>query len=247
MDSTNAAAERAAQAGAPEGTCIVAQTQTAGRGRLGRRWHSPRGGLWLSVVLRPRAACASANPGMLSIVAGVAAAEAIRATTSLPARVKWPNDVIVAGRKVCGVLVEGRWRGSALEWVVVGIGINVCVDLGGLPPEVRANAGTLLAPSDPAAPFVLESLLACLLSRLEAAYHDFLSGGFSGILERARQHCSTLGQRVVVTGRGAPIEGLALDIGPDGALVVRTAFGDVRVSSGEVSIRVQTPGGGPAG
>lgn len=235
VDSTNAVATRLAEDGAPEGTCVVAETQSAGRGRLGRRWHSPPGGLWLSVVLRPK--IAPENTGKLSLVAGVAATQAIRQAAKLSAMTKWPNDVVVAGKKVCGVLVEGRWRGGASDFLVAGFGINVAVDLATLPLDVRATAGSLLGPHDPHAPALREALLASLLEKLETLYREFLSGGFSGILEKARLYSDTLGRQVVATGSGESIHGVAVDIDSEAALVVRTPSGDVRVVSGEVSIR----------
>lgn len=236
VDSTNAVARRLAERRAPEGTCIVAETQSAGRGRLGREWHSPPGGLWLSVVLRPK--LAARDIGKLSLVAGVAATEAIREVVRLPAMTKWPNDVVVAGKKVCGVLVEGRWQGETADFLVAGIGINVAIDLAALPPDVRATAGTLLEPRDPAdALAVREALLGSLLKKLETSYRRFLSGGFSGILEKARLYSDTLGRQVVAAGSDARIQGTAVGIASDAALIVRTPSGDVRVVSGDVTIR----------
>ncbi|MEW6227632.1 MAG: biotin--[acetyl-CoA-carboxylase] ligase [Bacillota bacterium] len=235
VDSTNAVARRLAECGAPEGTCIVAGTQSAGRGRLGREWHSPPGGLWLSVILRPRVA--PRDIGKLSLVAGVAATEAIREVVRLPAMTKWPNDVVVAGKKVCGVLVEGRWQGGIADFLVAGIGINVAIDLAALPPGVRAAAGTLLEPRDPNALAVREALLGSLLKELETFYRRFLSGDFSGILEKARLYSDTLGRQVVAAGSDARIQGTAVDIDSDAALIVRTPLGDVRVVSGDVTIR----------
>ncbi len=236
VDSTNAVARRLAESGAPEGTCVVAETQTAGQGRQGRVWHSPPGGLWVSVVLRPRS-LGPPEVARLSLTAGVAAVEAIREVTGLVAMSKWPNDVVVSGKKVCGILAEGRWQGETVEFLVIGVGINVAIDLGGLPPEVRASAGALLEPDAPDAFAVRERLLSSLLGKLESHYQLLLSGGFSGILENARLYSDTLGREVVVTGQGAPIRGTAVDLDPDAALIVRAASGDVRVISGEVSVR----------
>lgn len=243
VDSTNAVARRLAEAGAPEGTCVVAETQTAGRGRMGRTWHSPPGGLWFSVVLRPHVV--SRDIGKLSLVTGVAVVEAVREATGLLAMMKWPNDVAVHGKKVCGVLVEGRWRGEAVDYIVEGIGINVAVDLLALPPEVRTSAGTLVPPGHPGAAALRERLLALVLEKLGLVYRGFLSGGFLDILEKARLYSDTLGRDVEAACPGGPVRGTALDIDGDGALVVRTFAGDVRVVSGDVSVRCA--GGGYSG
>ncbi|MGE5584855.1 MAG: biotin--[acetyl-CoA-carboxylase] ligase [Bacillota bacterium] len=243
VDSTNAVARRMAEAGAPEGTCVVAETQTAGRGRMGRTWHSPPGGLWLSVVLRPTVA--PRDVGKLALVTGVAVTEAIRKATSLPAKMKWPNDVVVRGRKVSGILVEGRWRGEAVDYIVEGIGINVAVDIAGLPQDIQATAGTLVPPCGQGALALRERLLALVLEELGVLYRRFLSGRFLGILEKARLYSDTLGREVEAACPGGPVLGTAVDIDADGALVIRTSSGDVRMVSGDVSVR--SAGGGYSG
>ncbi|MBC7083886.1 MAG: biotin--[acetyl-CoA-carboxylase] ligase [Firmicutes bacterium] len=235
VDSTNAVARRMAEAGAPEGTCVVAETQTGGRGRMGRTWHSPPGGLWFSVVLRP--AVLPRDIGKLSLVTGVAVTEGIREATPLPAMMKWPNDVVVQGKKVCGILVEGRWRGETVDYIVDGIGINVAVDIANLPPEVQAVAGTLIPPRNPGAAALRERLLALVLGKLGLLYRRFLSGGFLDILEKARLYSDTLGREVEAACPWGLVRGTAVSIDADGALVIRTSSGDVRMVSGDVSVR----------
>ncbi|MDI6638037.1 MAG: biotin--[acetyl-CoA-carboxylase] ligase [Bacillota bacterium] len=235
VDSTNAVARRMAEAGAPEGTCVVAETQTGGRGRMGRTWHSPPGGLWFSVVLRP--AVLPRDIGKLSLVTGVAVTETIREATPLPAMMKWPNDVVVQGKKVCGILVEGRWRDETVDYIVDGIGINVAVDIANLPPEVQAIAGTLVPPRNPGAAALRERLLELVLEKLGLLYRRFLSGGFLEILEKARVYSDTLGREIEAACPGGLVRGTAVGIDEDGALVIRTPSGDVRVVSGDVSVR----------
>lgn len=246
VDSTNDVAKRMAEAGAPEGTCVVAEVQSGGRGRMGRVWYSPKGGMWLSTVLRP--ALPPREVGKLSLVTGVAVTEAIREAARLPAMMKWPNDVVVHGRKVGGILVESRWTGETLDYVVDGIGVNVAVDTAALPPEVRCVAGTLVPPSDPEGAGLRERLLEVVLDKLGLFYRRFLSGEFLEILEKARVYSDTLGREVEVEAAcpgGRLLRGTAVAIDADGALVVETSSGDVRVLSGDVTVR--RAGGGYSG
>lgn len=243
VESTNTIAINLASTGASEGTCIIAETQSAGRGRRGRVWHSPSGGLWLSILLRPR--IQSPDVGWLSLMAGVAVSSAIRDTFRLPAVVKWPNDVLVSGKKVCGILPETRFIGDEMDFAVVGIGVNVAIDIDLLPPEAQKTSATLVSPNHPCAIEAREALTVSLLDNFILLYRKFLSEGFLGILERVRESCDTLGREVTVSRLGAPIQGIAVDIDADAGLIIRTESGkDVHVMSGEVSIRV--PGAGYA-
>jgi len=236
VDSTNEVAKRMADAGAPEGTCVVAEVQTAGRGRMGRVWHSPKGGMWLSTVLRP--ALPPRDAGKLSLVTGVAVTQAVREVAGLPAMMKWPNDVVLHGRKVGGILVESKWTGETLDYIVDGIGVNVAVDVAALPPEARCIAGTLVPPSDPEGASLRERLLEAILDKLGLFYRQFLSAGFLGILEKARVYCDTLGREVEATCPGGGLlRGTAVAIDADGALVIKTPSGDVRLVSGDVTVR----------
>lgn len=136
--STQDLAHQAGEAGAPHGSVFVAAEQTGGRGSRGRSWHAPAGGLWLSALVRPAAAAV----GLLSLRAGIAVAEGLGQMPSLPrVLLKWPNDLIVDGRKVGGLLVETRWRGDVVEWAVIGVGINVHNDVpdGVVPPAGRLD------------------------------------------------------------------------------------------------------------
>ena len=135
LPSTNDVALRLADVGVPEGTVIVAEEQTAGRGRRGRAWASPRGGIWLSVILRP--GIPVERVPLIALSAAAATAQAIREATGLPARVKWPNDVLVDGKKIVGILAEA---GAGGEWVVVGIGINANIPLDVLPQATGSPA-----------------------------------------------------------------------------------------------------------
>jgi BirA family biotin operon repressor/biotin-[acetyl-CoA-carboxylase] ligase len=209
-DSTNARARELAGRGAPHGTLVTAGEQSAGRGRQGRVWSAPPGrSLLMSVVLRDW-------PGLLPLAAAVAVADAV----GEGARIKWPNDVHLEGRKVAGILVEAR---PQERWAVVGIGVNVAVSLEDLPPELHATAGTLGRDRSAVEPF-LADLLAALSARFTAPPAEIL-GAF-----RARD--ALLG-RVISWSGGS---GQANGIDDEGRLLVETASGPVALDAGEVHI-----------
>jgi len=209
--STNDRARALATAGAPAGAIVTTFSQTAGRGRQGRAWVAPPGQtLALSVLLRD-------PPALLSLRAGLAVADVAGA----PARVKWPNDVLIDGLKVSGVLVEGR---PAEGWAVLGIGANVALDLNVLPTELRGRAGTLGRP-----PSALEATLAELL----AALAERLSEPAQAVVAGLRARDALLGRSV----RWAGGEGVGAGIGADGTLRVRSADGrEVDLDAGEVHL-----------
>ena len=243
VESTNSVAVNLASSGASCGTCVIAETQTSGRGRRGRLWHSPPGGLWFSLVLRPE--IQSQDVAWLSLIAGVAVSSAIRDTFGLPAVVKWPNDVLVSGKKVCGILPETRFIGDKMDFAVVGIGVNVAIRTDLLPLQVRETCGTLVSPDHPHASEAREALTVSILDNFSLLYKQFLSEGFLEILQKVREYCDMLGREVTVLRLGTPIQGIAVDIDSDASLIIRTKSGEnVHVVSGEVSIGV--PGAGYA-
>lgn len=210
VDSTNARARTLAEAGAPHGTTITATAQSAGRGRQGRTWSAPPArALLCSVVLRD-------PPRLLPLAAGVAVAEEV----GPEARVKWPNDVLCDGRKVAGVLVEGRPQQG---WAVLGIGLNVAVLEDDLPPELKQRAGSLgRAPED------VEPTLCRLLARLE----DWLTAAPDAVLAALRERDALRGRHV--RWRGGEGEGAGID--EAGRLLVTTGTGRVALEAGEVHL-----------
>jgi BirA family biotin operon repressor/biotin-[acetyl-CoA-carboxylase] ligase len=228
--STNDLAAAMAERGVAEGRVVVANAQSAGRGRQGRTWVSPPGaGLYMSAVLRPRE---RALP-LLTIAAGVAVAEGIQAATGLAADVKWPNDVYVHGRKVAGILAEASSAnaGGAIQHVILGAGINVMP--AAYPSQVAGRATSLEA--ELGRPVDRGLLLAEYLCSLAARYDDLQSGRSATVAGAWRARAAAmLGRRVQWEGAGATRDGVALDIDDTGALVVRTATGPVRVTAGEV-------------
>ncbi len=232
VGSTNDLAAAMAEGGAPEGRLVVANAQSAGRGRQGHRWVSPPGaGLYVSTVLRP---LPHAIP-LITIAAGVAVAEGIQSATGLTPGLKWPNDVYIGNRKVAGVLAEATSHnvGADLQVgpVILGIGINVMP--AAYPPDIAARATSIEGELGRAADRGL--LLAECLAALAAHYEDLQSGRMAAVTEAWRARAaSTLGRRVRWDAAGVDQEGVAQNIDDGGALIVRTAAGPARIISGEV-------------
>lgn len=233
-DTTNNRARELALEGAPEGTLVVAEKQTAGRGRRGKVWESPLGtGIWMSLVLRPQIMPAEAS--VLTLLCGLATAEAIEAETGLSADIKWPNDILINGKKAVGILTEMDCEMSEVHFVIPGIGINV--NTASFPPEIAEIATSLYLECGKTVS--RRRLVHRVLERLEEHYETFLrTGSFDAMLEDYRKHCITLGKEVHVLGR-EPFFAEALDITPEGELLVRRADNGKEevVFSGEVSIR----------
>ena len=235
--STNDEAHRIADAGALHGEVVIAERQTEGRGRRGRRWiDSPGGSLVFSVVLRP--AIPPVRAPELALVAAVAVCEAARDFGAASARIKWPNDVDCQGRKLAGLLAELRTEGAVVRHAVLGVGFNCGTARGEFPDELRETATSLALERGESVPRPL--VFARLLESLDEwlALHDL--EGFGPVRERFLQLSSTLGRRVrVEVGESGAslrtVEGDAVDLAEDGALVVREEGGAlVRVVAGEV-------------
>lgn len=214
---------------AEEGAVVVAETQTASRGRLGRRWISDEGNLYFSVLFRPTP---EALP-LLSPLAGVAVARAIRQVAGLYPTIKWPNDIMIGGRKVAGILAESALSGSQIQHAVVGIGVNVALDVSA-DPEIAATATSLNHASGSA--IDRAELLRRILQHMDASYLD-LRRGRSPIAEW-RRWLDTLGRRVTVTHHGATDTGLAEDIDGLGNLLLRTGEGELlTLTAGDITLR----------
>lgn len=235
--STNADLAAAARRGAPGGLVLVADHQSAGRGRLGRTWTAPPGsGFALSVLLRP--AVPLERWTWLPLLAGVAVSDALRQQTGLPAEVKWPNDVLVLGRKVCGVLAE-RVDTDDGAAVVLGMGVNVHLTADELPVPTatsvdlaRAELGVAGVPV--ARTPLVSSVLRCLERDLRR-WEDVTAVGPDAVALAYRERCSTLGRAVRVTlSDGSSVEGLARDVDAYGRLVLETAEGAQVLGAGDV-------------
>ena len=232
--STNDVAARLADDGVEEGCLVLADSQTAGRGRLGRSWASPAAaGIYASLVLRPDLRVAT----LLTIAAGVAIAEGIDSATGLSPQLKWPNDVLVAdrggagARKLAGILCEGAASGASARWVVVGFGINVLP--AAYPPQVAAGATSLEVELGRHVDRAL--VLAECLRALTTRYEELKAGRAREVIEAWRSRAALMiGRRVEWESDGRVLRGAARDIDENGALIVSGEQGMVRVMSGEV-------------
>ena len=231
LASTQERARELARAGTPQGTLVVAEVQTGGRGRLGRPWGSPNGGLWMSLVLRPEFDASLAS--RITQTAAVGVAKALW-EIGIEASIKWPNDLLVGGKKVCGILAESSAENVSsgerrLEYVVLGIGMNAnldSADLGVPDREVTTIRSELGRDLD------LLDLLRALLSNLDAELG--LIEDFGAVLEGWRNLNCTLGEKVRVRRFGETIEGMAFDLTEEGALLLSTSRGTVELFEGEI-------------
>jgi BirA family biotin operon repressor/biotin-[acetyl-CoA-carboxylase] ligase len=229
LGSTQDLGRELAQAGTAEGTVVLAGRQTAGRGRLSRSWVSPGGGLYLTVVLRPSAQHLKA----LVIIAALAVARAIERLTGLQTSLKWPNDVLVAGRKIAGILSESELVGEGVSYALVGIGVNVNADMAAyaeaapLATSVMTELGQEVS---------REALAAGLLNEFEALYLAAQAG--EPIDQEWRARLGMLGKEVRVRSGEQVEEGLAEDVDRDGSLILRRADGSrMTIAAGDVTLR----------
>lgn len=233
VPSTNALLKEQAAEGAPEGTVLIASEQTAGRGRFSRRFYSPAGsGVYMSILLRPDIPCESAV--LITTAAAVAAAEAAEALSGRRAGIKWVNDVLIGGRKICGILTEAsvNIESGVLDYAVVGIGINAYAPKEGFPPEISETAAA-----------VFEERRNGLMSQLAAEvlrgfYKYYEKIGSRECLDAYRKRCVAAGKKITVFSAGKPRSALALDIDDRYRLHVRFADNSEEyLSSGEISIK----------
>ena len=240
LDSTNNYAKELAAREAPEGTVVIAETQTGGRGRLGREWESPAGvGLYVSVVLRPL--LPPMELPQITLTAAVAVVRAVRRVTGASPGIKWPNDLLMHGKKLGGILTEMETESDRIRHVVIGLGLNV--NNHGFPPELAGTATSLAQELRGA--FSRLDLLKAWLEEFEDLYERFLNQGFPEILQEWKRYTVTLGRAVTVRQGPREISGQAVDVAPDGALLLHTPAGEtVRVTSGEIT---PEPAGGSGG
>jgi BirA family transcriptional regulator, biotin operon repressor / biotin---[acetyl-CoA-carboxylase] ligase len=242
LDSTNRVAQELARQGAAEGTAVLAERQLSGRGRQGRVWYSPAGvGLYSSVILR-----AALPPNQIQLLTlAVVVARAISAQTLLSPRIKWPNDILIGGKRVAGILTEAEAAAERIAHVVVGVGINAnhtAAELGqpleALATSLRLEVGRLVERS---------TLAAQLFAELESWYERLKGSDSSSILDEWRQHAATLGRRVRVFLGQTTVEGTALDLTNEGALLVERQDGSrTVVHAGDVE-HLRLVGGGSEG
>jgi BirA family biotin operon repressor/biotin-[acetyl-CoA-carboxylase] ligase len=232
-DSTNSKAAEAAEKGAPHGTIVCADSQTGGRGRFDRRWESPPGvNLYLSLLLRPPIDPPQAP--QLTLVAAMALAKAVEEVARIPARLKWPNDLYLAGKKAAGVLAEMSTDADRLRHVVIGVGLNVNSEASHFPGDLSRIATSLRLATGKS--FRRTEVLARFLDCFAESYRDFLSGGLAPLLPEWNRRSLLSGKRVVVRNREGDMRGVAAGVDESGMLLFRRegASREERIHSGEI-------------
>jgi len=236
LSSTQGAAKELARQGAEEGTVVISEIQSQGKGRKGRVWSSAPGqGIQISVILRPR--LKPAQSIQIPLVAGVAVAQAIAEVTPLKPRIKWPNDLIVGGKKVGGILTEMSAEIDRIDYVVLGIGLNVNTPKALFPKEIKEIATSLA--EELGGPVSRVRLLQSFLEEFEGLYGEFTTSGFQSIRERWKAMSNTIGAWVELSDvDGGKMKGKILDMDADGALLLQKRDKSIeRILAGDVSLR----------
>ena len=233
-DSTNTEGRRQAEKGAADGTLVVAERQTAGKGRRGRNWTSPPGsGIWMSLILKPdlEPACAP----MVTLIAGLAVSRGIEDYCGIYTQIKWPNDLTLSGKKICGILTEMSADMEMIRYVVVGIGINV--NITNFPDEIAKTATSLYLESGKT--IKRSGMIACIMKRMEEYYEAFLSvGDLSCIQKEYEKRLVNRDREVLVLAPKGQYQGICRGINKEGELLVEREDGTIsQVMSGEVSVR----------
>ena len=233
IDSTNTKAKELAEEGHPAGTLVVADQQVSGKGRRGRAWESPHGtGIFMTLLLKPD--INPNNASMLTLVAAMATAGAISRVTGENAQIKWPNDIVIDGKKICGILTEMSAQSDYINHIVIGIGINVHNDE--FPEEIRETAGSLLLSCGKR--FHRADLIEAFLEEFEKYYAVYLeTEDMEGLYKEYNLMLVNMGRQVKVLDPKEPFEGKAMGITKKGELIVDTWESRKLVSSGEVSVR----------
>ncbi len=238
IGSTNDEAFNLAAGGSPEGTVVIADSQTKGKGRLQRAWHSPSGcNIYTSIILRPNLDPDSAP--QYSILAGVAVAEIIDNYCPGMVNLKWPNDVLLKGKKVCGILAQMKTSAGRVDFIILGIGINININYNQLPQDIK-NTATSLA-IETGRKISRQELIISLYENLAKWYKKLIVDGFSSVKEEWLSMAPMIGKRVQIISGDEVINGKALGIDEQGSLVLLTA-GDrkIKISAGDVRLLKET-------
>ena len=226
LDSTNEFAKREAEK-TSEDILIISEKQTAGKGRMGRSFHSPEGGIYMSLLLHPKA---DKNSLRITVMAAVAVARAIETVVGVKAQIKWVNDIYVDNKKVCGILTEGPYNTEkkAFDYAVLGIGINTVLPIGGFPGDIKDIAGALFETKD-------DLKQECLIDLFLENFFEIYDGK-SDYMTEYKSRSIVLGKEIEYIKNGKKIRAEAIDILNSGELVVRTDCGIQKLNSGEIKI-----------
>jgi len=235
IDSTNSKAKELAEIGQEHGTVIIGEEQTTGRGRLGRNWVSPKyKGIWMSIILRPN--IITENIAQITLIGAAAVQKAIK-QMGIKTKIKWPNDIVLNSKKVCGILTEMSGEINHINYLVMGIGVNVNLDDEDIPPDLKDIATSIKLESG--SDIDRKILLANMLNIFEKLYNDFVQNdNIKETIDICRKNSMLLGKEIQLINRGKVTTAKAIDISDSGELVIENNQGIVEnIVSGEVSIR----------
>ena len=233
VGSTNDYAKELALTGAPSGTVVIAAKQIAGKGRLGREWDGGAGkDIYMTILLRPE--ITGEEAARLTLLAGVCVAKAVNEISPQKAGIKWPNDVVIEGKKICGILTEAGYKASEIDYAAVGIGINVNRE--SFTPELRDKATSLYLENGKG--YNRAKIIKRVLEIFDKYYGEFLKTGTASFIEEYRSLCVNIGRNVAIYENGVSYRAQAVGINGGGALEIITQSGEKRtIESGEVSVR----------
>jgi len=229
VDSTNNKAKQIALE-EKEGTVVISEMQTSGRGRRGRGWYSPKGGIYVSFLLKPNVSPEKAS--QLTLVSSLALVETLNSMNyNLNAKIKWPNDVLISGKKISGILTELSADMEKINYIVVGVGTNLNTE-----KDILPENGTSLK-MEMKEEVSIKLFLKSFLEHYDSIYQEYMNGKIDEIIERWKNNSDTLGKKVKIIGINESFEGLAKDIDENGALILQTDNKEIKVYSGDVSLR----------
>jgi len=236
VDSTNLYAKRIAEGGFLDGTVIMADEQLNGRGRMGRNWVSPKGkGIWMTIMLKPKINPADASK--VTLLAACAVCKAIEEISGLYTKIKWPNDIVLNGKKLCGILTEMSAEIDEINYLIIGIGVNVNIELEDFPKELQAIATSIKI--EKGDEVIRKELAAAIINNFERYYKCFIkTGSIKDYINEYKERSAILGKEVRVTSSTLEIQGTVVDISEDGQLQLELQDGTIKeIISGEVSVR----------
>ena len=233
IDSTNEELKRQAKTNAPDGLVCTAETQTKGKGRLSREWVSEYSkGIYASILLKPQ--ISPMEVMSITLISGLAICNSIKKVTGLDATIKWPNDVLVNNKKVCGILTEMSAQTDIVDYIIIGVGINVNNTI--FPDELKSKATSLFLESGKNVSRV--ELLKEVLYQIEIATTEFITDCTYNLLKTYKENCVTIGKTVTVIRKDKEITGIAVDLSENGALIIETEQGQkMEINSGEVTVQ----------
>lgn len=236
VDSTNLYAKKIAEGGFEDGTIIMADEQLKGKGRMGRAWSSPKGkGIWMTIMLKPK--ISPADAAKITLLTACAVCQGIEEICGIYPKIKWPNDIVINGKKLCGILTEMSAEMDEINYLIIGIGINVNLELAEFPQELQAIATSIKIEKGDSV--IRKELAAAIINKFESYYKVFIeTGSIKGYIMEYKKKSAILNKEVRVTSSFQELQGTVVDISEEGQLILKLGDGSIKeIISGEVSVR----------